>query len=80
MSEQGERTLYVGDHVSWEAQWSHALKLFNDGVSVTIHDHGADNRCRLDGARTRCGVLTDGDDGPTLKLFHLNEVEKLNPE
>lgn len=69
------RTLYVGDHVSWDAQWSRAVKLYGDGVSVTIHDHAPDDRCRLDGARCKCGTLTDGGDGPTLDLFTSNEVD-----
>jgi hypothetical protein len=74
MTEIEERILYVGEHVSWDAQWAHALTLFKRGASVTIHDHGADDRCRLNGAHCKCGTLTDGDEGPTLKLFTSNEV------
>jgi len=75
VSEQDERTLYVGEHVSWEAQWSHAVALFNKGSSVMIHDHAADDRCRADGAHCRCGRLTEGTDGPTLTLISDNETD-----
>lgn len=70
-----ERVLYVGPRISWDAQWSHAVKLYEQGVSVTIHDHASDDRCRLNGARCKCGTLTDGTDGPTLELFTANEVD-----
>jgi|1185.fasta_scaffold74476_2 hypothetical protein len=69
MPERINRTLYVGDHVSWDAQWDHAVKLFNEGNTVEIHHHGAEDRCRLDGASSRCGQLTQGTKGPTLDLL-----------
>jgi hypothetical protein len=74
MPEPINRTLYVGDHVSWDAQWDHALKLFSEGNSVEIHDHGVGDRCRLNGARSRCGRLTEGTDGATLELLSVKEL------
>jgi hypothetical protein len=71
-----DRVLYVGDRVSWDTQWAHAVNLFNEGYTVWIHDHQTGERCRLDGARSKCGQLkqlTDGDDGPTLVLVARNE-------
>lgn len=75
MSETNTRTIYVGPGISWEAMWEHAVKRFNDGESVTIHDHALDDRCRLDGARCKCGTLTWGEDTPTLVLFTPNDVD-----
>lgn len=65
---QDERILWVGPQISWDAQWAHAVDLLHLGYSVWIHDHAPDDRCRLDGARCKCGRLTSGDDGPTLDL------------
>jgi hypothetical protein len=75
VTEKSKRVLYVGPMVSWEAQWRHAVNLFLGGNEVTIHDHGADDRCRLDGARCKCGTLTETGEEPTLKLFTLNKID-----
>jgi hypothetical protein len=62
-------TLYVHSDSTWEALWKEAIKLHEQGYTVWVHDHGPDDRCRADGARCRCGRLTQGSDGLTLDLI-----------
>jgi hypothetical protein len=64
-----EKILYVDNDSSWEARWSEAVALYSQHYAVWLHDHAPNDRCRADGARCKCGRLTEGSDGPTLDLI-----------
>jgi len=70
-----EKVLYVGEGVSWDTEWNHAVDLYRLDYSVWIHDHAEDARCRLDGARCKCGRLTGTTDAPRLDLVTRHDVE-----
>jgi len=60
---ENKRIVYVPPAVDWDTMYNHAVKLFNTGCSVWVHDHGYQARCTPNG---RCGQLTAGPGGAIL--------------
>jgi hypothetical protein len=59
------RVLFIPNGISWESQFDHGVKLFNQGYTVWIHEHSANDDCPSlsgpNGRIARCGQLTDQD-------------------
>lgn len=64
-----KRVVYVPPSIDWSTMYAHAVKLFNLGYSVWVHEHGMMDACggvTPYGVALRCGHLTTSTDGPKL--------------